>query len=64
MILVLILKGATNTRVIGLLETLLKAVEVLIDTRLRTSLQMHNVLQGFSSGRGTGTAIMELKLAQ
>ena len=39
-------------------------VEALIDTRLHTSLQMHGVLHGFRAGRGTGTAIMELNLAQ
>ena len=64
MILVLILKGTTNTRSIGLLDTLWKVVEALIDTRLRASLQMHNVLHGFRSRRGIGAAIMELKLAQ
>ena len=39
-------------------------VEALIDTRLCTSLHMHDVLHGFRAGRGTGTAIMELKLNQ
>ena len=38
-------------------------MEALIDTRLRTSLQVHGVLHGFRSGRGMGTAIMELNLA-
>ena len=60
----MILKGTDNTRGIGLLETLWKVVEALIDTRLRTSLQMHNALHRFRSGRGTGMAIIELKLAQ
>ena len=64
MILVLIPKGTTDTRGIILLETLWKLVEALINTRLKTSLQMHDVLHGFSDGRWTGTAIMELKLAQ
>ena len=61
--LVLIPKGATNTRGIGLLETLWKVVKALINNRLRTSLQMHGILHGFRAGRGAGTAIMELKLA-
>ena len=39
-------------------------VEALIDTRLRTSLQMHDVLHGFRAGRGTRMAIMDLKLVQ
>ena len=62
-VLVLISKGTTNTQGIGLLETLWKVVEVLINTRLRVSLQLHDVLHGFRAGRGVGTAIMELKLA-
>ena len=39
-------------------------VEALIDTRLRDSLQFHDVLHKLRSGRGTGMAIMELKLIQ
>ena len=38
--------------------------EALIDTHLHASLQMHDFLHGFRDGRGTGTAIMEVKLAQ
>ena len=63
MVLVLIPKGNTYTQGIGLLETLWNVVEALIDSHLRTSLYMHNVLHEFSSGRETGTDIMELKLA-
>ena len=63
-ILVLIPKGTTNTRCIGLLEIPWKVVEVLIDTRLCASLQMHKVLHGFRSRRGMGTAIMELNISQ
>ena len=62
-ILVLIPKGNINTTVIGLSETLWKVAEALIDTRLRTSLQLHGVLHRFRTRRGTGTAIMELKFA-
>ena len=61
-VLVLIPTGITYKRGIGLLETLWKVVEALIDTRLCASLQLHDVLHGFWSRRGTGTAIMELKL--
>ena len=39
-------------------------VEALIDTHLCASPKLHNVLHRFRAGRGTGTAIMELKLAQ
>ena len=39
-------------------------VEALIDTRLRASIQFHDVLHGLRDRRGTGTAIIELNLAQ
>ena len=39
-------------------------MEALIDTCLRTRLQVHGVLHGFRAGRGTGTAIIKLNLAQ
>ena len=64
MVLALITNETTRTRGIDLLETLRKVTEVLIDTRLRYSLQMHDVLHRFRSRRGTGTTIMELNLAQ
>ena len=63
-ILVLIPKGTTDTRGIGLLETLWKVMEALIDTRLYASLQTHDFLHGFRAGRGMGTAIMEVNLVQ
>ena len=37
-VLVLIPKGTTNTKCIGLLETLWKVVEVLIDTHIHASM--------------------------
>ena len=64
LVLVLIPKGTTNTQDIGMLETLWKLVESLINTHLCASLQIHDVFCGFRDGRGTGTAIMELKLVQ
>ena len=63
-ILVLIPKGNMDTRGIGLLNTLWKVVEALIYTCLRASIQFHEVLHGFQSGRGTGTAIIDLDPAQ
>ena len=63
-ILVLIPKLNTDTRGIGLLETLWKVVEAIINTRLRSSIQFHNVLHRFRAGRGKGTATMELKITQ
>ena len=64
MMLVLIPKGNTDTQGIVLLQSLWKGVDDIIDTRLMTSVRLHNVLHGFCSGRGTGAAIVELKLAQ
>ena len=61
---ILIHKGDTDTGGIGLLETLWKVVEALIETCLRASLHFHEVLHRLQAGRRTGTAIMELKLAQ
>ena len=61
---VLIPKGTTYTWGIGILDTLWKVVEALIDTRLRASLQFHDVIHRFRDGRIMGTAIMDMKLAQ
>ena len=41
-----------------------KVVGAIIDTRLRESVHLYNVLHGLKKGRGTGTAILDLKLAQ
>ena len=46
-VLVLIPKGTTETRFVGLLETLWKVVEALIDTFIIASLQFHYVIHGF-----------------
>ena len=63
MILFLISKENMDTRGIGLLESLWKVVEELIDTRPRASFRLHNVLHWFHAGRRMGTAILELNLA-
>ena len=63
-ILFLIPKENTVTRGIGLLETLWKVLDELIDTCLCTILQMHDFLHRFRAGRGMGTAIMDLKHSQ
>ena len=57
-VLVLIPKVTTDTRGIGLIDTLWKMVEALIDTRICASLQLHAFLHGFRDGRGIGTAII------
>ena len=63
-ILVLIPKVNAGTRGVGLSELLWKVVEEIIDTRLRESVILHDVLHGFRAGKVTGTEILELKLAQ
>ena len=62
--LVLIPNGDVDTRNIGLLEVVCKVMEMVIDNRINLVVQFHDVLHGFCAGRGTGTTIMELKLAQ
>ena len=64
MILLLIPKDNTNTRSIGLLETLWKGVEAIIYTLLRASISFYDILHGFPAGRAMGTTILELKLSQ
>ena len=61
-ILVLIPKLNTDNRGIGLLETLWKVVEAIINTRLQTSIQFHNILHGLHAGRVMGMATMEIKI--
>ena len=39
-------------------------MEAIIDTHLRASVCLHNVLHGFHTLRGTETVILDLKLAQ
>jgi Reverse transcriptase (RNA-dependent DNA polymerase) len=64
-LLVLIPKdGDTSTRGIGLTETLWKIIEAIIDTRIKEVIRFHDILHGFISRRGTGTAILEAKLSQ
>ena len=57
-------KVNTYTRGVVLLETLWKLVEEIIDNHMRASISFHGVPHGFHTGRGMGTAILELKLAQ
>ena len=59
---VLILKGDGEYRGIGLVETIWKVCTSIVNSRLRSSIVLHDVLKGFQQGRGTGTAIMEEKL--
>ena len=64
MVVVLIPRGTSGDyRGIGLLDPIWKVMEILMDNQLKT-LALHDCLHGFPAGRGTGTAIMEVKLAQ
>ena len=63
-ILVLIPKGRANTWVIWMLEVLWKVVEAIIDTRIKMVVKFHDISNQFHSNRGTGTAIMDLNMAQ
>jgi hypothetical protein len=63
MVIVLLPKGGGDYRGIGLLEPIWKVVEVLMDKRF-LAIEFHDCLHGFLAGRGTGTATMEVKLAQ
>ena len=63
-VLVLIPKVNADNGGIRMLEIVWKVVEAVIDTHIKSVVQFHNVLHRFHAGRGTGTAIMELKLTQ
>ena len=63
-ILVLISKVNAYTQGIGLIGVLFKVVEVLSDTCIKAVVMFHDILHGFFSSRGMGTAIMELNMAQ
>ena len=53
---VLIPKGKTDYRGIGLVEVMWKVVAVILNSRLSASITLHDFLHGFRAGRGTGTA--------
>ena len=62
-IVVLIPKGGGDYRGIGLLEPIWKCIERVIEHRLN-AIELHDSLHGCRDARGTGTAIIEAKLAQ
>ena len=47
-----------------MIEVLWKVLEAIIYTRIKKVVTFHDVLHKFCASRGTGTAIMELKMAQ
>ena len=61
---VLIPKGKGDYRGIGLVETIWKVYLSNVNSRLRSSIVLHDVLNGLRQGRGEGTAIMEAKMEQ
>ena len=61
---VLIPKGKTDYRGIGLVEVIWKVVAAILNHRLTASINFHEFLHGFQAGRGTCTATLESKLIQ
>ena len=61
---VLIPKGGGEYRVIGLVETIYKVCTSIVNSRLQSSIVIHDLLHSFRQGRGTGTEIMEAKMEQ
>jgi hypothetical protein len=62
-IVVLILKGGGDYRVIRLLEPIWKCIERVINHQ-SDAIELHDSLHGCCSKRGTGTRIIKVKLAQ
>ena len=57
-------KVNTENRGIGLVESLWKAAEAVIDTQVKTDMQFHDVLHVFHARQEMGTSIMELNMDQ
>jgi Reverse transcriptase (RNA-dependent DNA polymerase) len=62
-ILVLIPKGVPDQyRGIALLEVIYKLISAIITKRINSNIHFHEAIHGFRKFRGTGTAIIEMKL--
>ncbi len=61
-IVVLLPKGGGDYCGNGLIKTIHKTVQLVVDSRMEI-IDFHNCLHGFLSRRGTGTTMVELKLA-
>jgi hypothetical protein len=61
--LVLVPKGGGDYRGIGLLEPIWKVLEHIMDRQLN-AIKLHDCLHGCRAYRGTGTAVIEAKMAQ
>lgn len=46
------------------MEIVWKLIEAVIDSRIKAAVVFHDISHGFRAKRGTGTAILEVKLAQ
>ena len=60
----LILKGVGDNRVIGLVEVVWKAVELILNCPFPPSITYHDSLHGFRSVCSTGTSTLEVKMIQ
>ena len=63
-ILVLFPKVNTDTRWVGLVGTLCKVAEAIINTFIKVCINFHFIFHGFHVGRVMETAILELKIDQ
>ena len=62
-IVVLTPKGGGDYRGIGLLKPFWKLIEGIVNQQLKV-VDLHDSLHGYRTGQGTGTATIEVKLAQ
>eukprot|EP00978_Attheya_sp_CCMP212_P012920 scaffold32244_cov60-Attheya_sp.AAC.1 len=60
----LVPKGGGEFRGIGVMELIWKVVAIIINERLKVTIQFHDALHSFRAGRGTSTATTEAKLCQ
>ena len=61
---VLLPKGLGEYPGIDLAEVLCKVVTVILNSRLTTSIEFHDVLHGFRVGSATGATSLKVKLLQ
>ena len=57
-------QGEKDYRGISLIEVMWKVVAAILNHHFTASITYHDVLHGFMTGRGTGTATLEAKLLQ
>ena len=61
---VFLLKVKGGYREIELVEVVWKVCAMVVNCRIKRSVELHDLLHGFSSGRVTGASTLEEKLAQ